>query len=335
MKESEIKSIIKSGSSNYSTTWIPKPDSKKKREINEPCPDTKMGQYIFLDIWEDKLPSSDISKAYIIPKEGKTKIHPTEYIKEHLKYPFTVEIDIRDFFPSIRERDIYKCFADNGFIFTKEQKDIINNLIFMKGKKGLPMGSASSPFLSNAVMYQFDLALTKRLNKICDDYILFRYSDNIYVSCNSYSEGILIKKEIIKLIHANPSPKFRVNKKKTKLNRKGEARNILGIFLTNEGRLSIGGKNKTILCNMLHKYKKSYEMGYKELCQLEGRLGYAKYIDKIYYEKLVESYGKNLIKRLHKETALKRVASTKKKIEPKISYDTLAHFIKSNLVPHH
>ena len=296
MTKIDIQEIIKLGPTSYSKFDIDKSEGGK-REINAPNEELKLIQKVLVDYLTPELKISPFAVAY----RTDDYFPPREFIKKHLEYKYTVALDIKNFFPSIKERDVKHCFKQNGILLSSKQWKVLCNVFFMKGEQGVPMGSCASPWLSNVVMYEFDILLNKKLKSVSSDYYWDRYSDNLYISCNSYSKALKIKSEVRKHIYNNTFPKFRVNEKKTKLNYSGQHRKILGVILTIDERLTIGGKKKKITDNLLHKYNKVSCLDLKSLNSLQGYLGFAKYIDDDYWNRILCKYGQPLINKIHKE----------------------------------
>ncbi|NUE65819.1 reverse transcriptase family protein [Snodgrassella sp. ESL0253] len=169
------------------------------------------------------------------------------------------QYDLKDFFYSIDEIDIYNIFKDNGYrpllafelarictttALPKDFFKLLNyksrNLCYMSNYKFytdhsgligvLPQGAPSSPMLSNLAAFKLDNSLTELADKY--GLIYTRYADDItFSSLSSLPRGKIITdihKAIIKAIRKND---FYENAKKTRIAGPGARKLVLGLLV--------------------------------------------------------------------------------------------------------
>ena len=153
---------------------------------------------------------------------------------KHTERNYVLNIDLKDFFPTITYTRVMKALQELGF--NEEVSDTIARLCTIPLwddqsqmlRNALPQGSPASPILSNIVCSTLDqrlMALAKRFGLTYS-----RYADDITFSSNHsvYSkEGDFLKKldEIVR------SSGFKINEKKTRLQKKGSRQEVTGIIV--------------------------------------------------------------------------------------------------------
>lgn len=108
--------------------------------------------------------------------------------RKHLHAPYLLNVDFKDFFHQISKNGVFEIFSRFPFHFSKETATILSKLCTYKGR--LPMGSPTSPVLSNFVTLPLDLALGKMA---IDKKITFtRFVDDLtFSSKEKMGEGFL------------------------------------------------------------------------------------------------------------------------------------------------
>lgn len=165
--------------------------------------------------------------------------------KIHVGKKYVLNIDLKDFFPSIHFGRIkavlqLPVFGQKGNLF--KQGDTINiEALYKFGLKSefaqiianfccfeskLPQGAPTSPIITNIVSQRLDYKLVK----LAKDYHCFytRYADDITFSCdkNRFKEEFITKlDEIIK------SEGFVINEKKTRTQKKAARQEVTGIIV--------------------------------------------------------------------------------------------------------
>lgn len=152
----------------------------------------------------------------------------------HTSKNYVLNIDLKDFFPTITYTRVMKSLQKLGF--NEEVSDTIARLCTIplwdeSGqmlRNALPQGSPASPLLSNIVCSSLDqrlMALAKRFGLTYS-----RYADDLTFSSNHSvyaKEGDFMKKldEIVR------SSGFKINEKKTRLQKKGSRQEVTGLIV--------------------------------------------------------------------------------------------------------
>ena len=134
-----------------------------------------------------------------------------------------VKMDIKSFFPSIKEKHVFDLFHLR-FQFPKSVSKKLANIIIYKNE--IPQGSPVSSFVANLILEGEDKLAKVFLNK---GYCYTRYVDDIVVSSShklSGEEIYEIKRDITMMIERNG---FQVNKKKTEVTHKEQTSIITGL----------------------------------------------------------------------------------------------------------
>lgn len=171
--------------------------------------------------------------------EGKSIVSNAQI---HVGKKYVLNVDLKDFFPSIHfgrikavlqlsifgvraeclPSDANKLEALLKFGLKPEFAQIISNFCCYESK--LPQGAPSSPIITNIVSQRLDYKLVK----LAKEYHCFytRYADDITFSCdkNRFKEAFLNKlDEVIK------SEGFLINEKKTRIQKKAVRQEVTGI----------------------------------------------------------------------------------------------------------
>lgn len=224
-----------SKNTHYHTFEIPK-KSGGKRKISAPKTRLKNLQRWVLENILDKMPVEDTTHGFIRERSILTNAYP------HLKQDIIINIDLKDFFPSIDFRRVKGLFNKLGY---SEQMSVIFALIctqaetettlmdgvtyyVQKGKRFLPQGSPASPAISNLIAYRLD----KKVKGLADKYnfIYTRYADDLSFSTSKENENNIARllyflSEIIK------SEGLTIHPDKTYIMRNSGQKKVTGIVV--------------------------------------------------------------------------------------------------------
>ena len=141
--------------------------------------------------------------------------------KIHIGKKQVLNIDIKDFFPSISAHRVYNTFQSASFGFDKQVATALTLLSTFEGK--LPTGSPTSPVISNFICSELD----KDLNQFCkvNQLNYTRYADDLTFSSNTKITDDCIL-DIINLIHKN---NFQINEKKLRLKPSNRKQTVTGL----------------------------------------------------------------------------------------------------------
>lgn len=138
--------------------------------------------------------------------------------KKHINQACVINLDIKDFFPSVSAERIFGLFRYYGY--TKKISYFLARLCTYEGV--LPQGSPASPMITNIVCLKLDKRLSKLAEKFHAAYS--RYADDITFSGDKgITKLIPVAKEIIL------QEGFQVNEKKTRILLAGERQEVTGL----------------------------------------------------------------------------------------------------------
>lgn len=185
----KIYTISNNKEKNYKIYKIKKKNGHY-RTIYAPKPNLLIIQKNILKNILEKRSISKYARAY---KKGITLV---DNAKEHLNKKIILKLDIKDFFNSIQYIQIYNtCFPQE--LFPKSIGTLLTNLCSCYDI--LPQGAPTSSYISNLVMYNFDIII----GTFCDsrNIAYTRYCDDMTFSGDfDYHEIInLVKQELTKL----------------------------------------------------------------------------------------------------------------------------------------
>ena len=221
MEKKLLSSIVFSNKDYlYKTIKIPK-KTKGFRELSVPITTLK---YIQKWILKNILNNLWLPQCAMGFESNKSIV---ENAKPHLNKDCVINIDLKDFFPSIKENRIYAIFHNLGY--TREMSYIFTTLCTYQN--ALPQGAPTSPKLSNLCCIMLD----KRLQGLCEKYqaTYTRYADDMTISGHKGIVNILEPVETIIL-----DEKFKMNKQKTRILFKGYRQEVTGLNL-NSGKVTI------------------------------------------------------------------------------------------------
>lgn len=145
----------------------------------------------------------------------------------HIGKRYLLNLDIKDFFPTITFRRIKVVLSLNPFNLKDEREKIaflIANLSTYNGI--LPQGAPTSPILSNIVTQNLDRKVTAFCKSKRIRYS--RYADDLSFSSN---ENIFDENLVTDLIKIVESENFKINAEKTRLRTNGERQEVTGIIV--------------------------------------------------------------------------------------------------------
>lgn len=217
----------------------------KFRIITAPNPELKSLQKKIMNDLE-KLPLHDSAHGFIKGRSIATNAQP------HIKKKFVLNIDLKDFFPSIKTKMVKALFKKIGY------DETMTNYVVYKG--GLPQGSPCSPVISNLYCIELD----KELKKLADDlnYSYTRYADDLTFSGQEYSSGFI--KKVYSVVK---SYGLKVNYSKTKIKWRNQRQSVTGIVVNEKLNIPVELRKKVRAMNhqfnKLDKESKHYLAGMK------------------------------------------------------------------------
>jgi RNA-directed DNA polymerase len=144
-----------------------------------------------------------------------------ENARNHVGKKHILNIDLKDFFPGIRAKRVKDLFASSIFGFNDEMATALALLTTFNGK--MPIGSPTSPVISNFICQQLDSELIKFSNE--NNVTYSRYADDLTFSSDENISHELVE-SLIKLIEKND---FQINNQKLRLVASNRKQTVTGI----------------------------------------------------------------------------------------------------------
>lgn len=297
LPEKEISMIVNGGHSSYKAININKRDGGK-RYVFIPSSEIKMLQIWAVERIIGKLPVSDICMSF---RKGRSIL---DNAKIHRNSRFFFKTDIQNFFPSIRIDFFMKIFENNMEYISKndsalagvefsEYENFFKKICFSKSGS-LPIGYASSPSISNSVMFDFDEEIIIRLKKEFSaerkkSFFLTRYSDDFIFSSDEKEKCKVFYKIFKQTISDGKYNFLRINYKKSKLMEKNYGNvNVTGLRILKDSSISLAPAYKSQIRLFLKLFKKGeYSGGHDKLL---GHISYVKHNDPAFYNLLITKY---------------------------------------------
>jgi RNA-directed DNA polymerase len=216
--------------------------------------------------------------------------------KRHVKNPYLLKMDFKDFFPSIRPNDLTRHIEEKRKIKLLDQDStVIKRLFFYCHTRGLEhalsIGSPASPAISNTLLYNFDQTITSKCEQL--GIIYTRYADDITFSTKQKGALFPIPELIKSILKEMQSPKITINVKKTVFASKKTNRHVTGLVLSSDGKISIGRDNKRRIKSLVFKFIKG-KLEPDEVSYLRGYLAYCIDVEPSFIKSLENKYGEHI-----------------------------------------
>lgn len=213
----------------------------------------KSGSYREIEAPNDKLKSiqrwikNNILESFNVSEYAKGFVKGTSIYDNalpHVNKDLVINLDLKDFFPTISYSDVFKLFKYIGY--TTEVSHLLTQLC-TNGKNRLPQGSPASPNISNLVCLRLD----KRLSRLAvkNNFTYTRYADDITISGTKWVKNFL--PIVIKIINEEH---FIINESKTRLQYNFQRQEVTGLIVNK--KVSITKKLKKELENAIYYCKK-------------------------------------------------------------------------------
>lgn len=292
METDDVVDFISTAPHRYKVYSIKKRNGKGFRVIAQPSFELKNLQRLVLNKVSLVLPVHDAALAY---NKGRGIKDNAEI---HKGSEYLLKMDFKDFFPSITSTDL------NGLLqsankFSDEDISLMKNLfLWSKNREEelrLSIGAPSSPFLSNALMYEFDTIM----HRMCgDDGVLYtRYADDLSFSTNKKGTLFSIPDFVSNVCRSIEYPSLEVNNDKTVFSSKKHNRHITGLVISNDGKVSLGRKRKRYIKSLVFKYSRQ-ELDLDKISHLKGLVAFAMDVEPEFVCALTYKYGSEVIREI-------------------------------------
>ncbi|MBN1961642.1 MAG: retron St85 family RNA-directed DNA polymerase, partial [Deltaproteobacteria bacterium] len=280
LAEHDISQIAHKASFNYRRYSVDKRNGSGKRWIHQPAPSLKAIQR-----WISRRVLSILPihpSAYAYRQDYSIKKHA----EAHCRNAYILRLDIKEFFPSIRNNDV-RLFLKRSenllrkvHLFSDEDYNFI--ILCLCRFTRVAIGAPSSPMLTNVICYHLDEKLHDLAVK--SGLVYTRYADDLYFSTSSPNLLSKIPIAVATILRELDCPAhLHLNHRKTCHSSKKRRRKVTGVILTPDGQLSVGRELKRRIRAMVHQVD---HLDNKNRLQLAGLLGYCQGIEASFVNRL-------------------------------------------------
>lgn len=275
---SQIEQISEHTSTYYSFIML------KGRPLEAPDDDLKLIQTWIYDFVRDETePLPDHVTAY---EPGRSIIRNAQL---HQNGKHLLTLDIKHFFHSWKTEAVRSFFegmasANPALGITMRDVELLASLATTQNH--LPMGSPCSPAIANRLMLPCDELLRDRLSSTMT---YSRYSDDIAISS---AERIDVPKTVSMVESVLKTQGLHLNKKKTRCTGTGGKRRVTGVYISPEGKLSIGSVRRRALKALIYEHLMT-EDGKESVPanRLIGLIGFCQQIEPDFVARLISKYS--------------------------------------------
>lgn len=294
-----VTEVVNNAPNNYKLLKIPKNSTragkKEFRTIYQPAVESKMIQRWLLHACFSKLPVSSISTAF---DRGSSILKNAQV---HRTSKYSVRVDLKDFFPSIKSSDLRRVLVQNNdklpdWAGDESTAELIEKTCFLPSG-ALPIGFPSSPRIANVVMFELDQMLVARVKSSIETFgiaALSRYADDYVFSTDRKGACTRFIEELTQLLRESRSPKLSVNTSKTRLmTRESGSTLITGLRVKPTGEIGVHARYKDEIRLLLHLFS-SGRLKNEDLPTLRGHLSFVRHSDPGLYTRLARKFTKEI-----------------------------------------
>ncbi len=211
--------------------------------------------------------------------------------------------DIESFFPSLTRAMVRQTIASaQERIPIADLPDHLEHVLdLLCVDDALPVGFSTSPGLSNAALYPFDVAFYDRCVEL--GIVYTRYADDVVLSAHDRALVATGEQELNVHLDRAFEGTFRLHRGKSKYLHIGGKIKLLGMVLLPNGTISVDVSVKDEIETMLHRYLRDRERfnamlpagPAKAEARLAGLLNYVNTVDQSYLDKLRRKYGAAIV----------------------------------------
>ena len=293
LRKSYIERVVTKAPYSYKKYTIPKKNGGV-REIFHPRAELKVIQRFLVESIISTFPVHNCVYSY---RQGRgIKSHA----EVHRTNNFILRVDLRNFFPSIKARDIKALCLKNldrlPLILNEDDVKIFCRIVCIHSaidnELALTIGSPASPAISNAILFELD----SNISEYCERYNVSytRYADDLYFSTNQPQVLEKVYGKVCGHLNEINSPKLAINEDKTVYTSKKRRRVVTGVVLTSDNKLSIGRDEKRRVRTEIYIYLKG-ELPVDKASTLRGQLNYYQSIEPSFLISLMRKFGKEQI----------------------------------------
>ena len=236
---------------HYIRFSVPK-KSGGRRIISAPMPKLKALQYWVLENILNKIRVHDAANGFV------EKRSILSNASNHIGKDVVVNIDLKDFFPTISYPRVKGLFCKLGYsekiatilalICTEPDREevMLDGKIYFvaTGKRALPQGAPTSPAITNIICYKMDRRFKGIADKLSFSYT--RYADDLSFSAIGNEQTKKVQQLLWRIKKIITDEGFVIHPKKVKVMRKGAKQEVTGIVVN---------KKAGIDRKMLHRFR--------------------------------------------------------------------------------
>ncbi len=210
------------------------------RRISAPMPRLKRAQYWVLDNVFAKLKTHAAAHGFVSGKSIVSNAEP------HVGAAIVVNMDLRDFFPTISYRRVKGLVKSFGYseqvatilalLCTESETDMVDlhgvRYFVARGERRLPQGSPASPAVSNLVCRRLDRRLQGMAAKLGFAYT--RYADDMTFSASRSEDAANVNKLLWRARAIIKDEGFAEHTDKTRIMRRGARQEVTGIVVNDK-----------------------------------------------------------------------------------------------------
>jgi retron-type reverse transcriptase len=207
------------------------------REIAAPMPRLKRAQYWTLGNILQPLQTHDAAHGFCAKRSILTNARP------HTGKRVVINIDLKDFFPTINYRRVKGLFVSLGYpekvaaplalICTDAERDKLQidgrTWNVMRGERRLPQGAPTSPAIANLIAARLDRRVVGAARKLGFTYT--RYADDMTFSGDAAPHSKAVKKLLWQLRKIAEAEGFTFNDEKTRVMGSGTRQDVTGLVV--------------------------------------------------------------------------------------------------------
>lgn len=167
----------------------------------------------------------------------------------------------------------------------------------------MSIGAPTSPIVSNILMFEFDEAVMQAVSG--DSVVYTRYADDLTFSAPRTGHLTGVQRAVSRVIRGMRYPKLAINKAKTTYATKKYHREVTGLIISNDGRITIGRERKRLLFAKIYSFQKG-ELSDNETRRLAGVISYVRSVEPDFLDVLVRKYGEHSLAEITEYASLFR-----------------------------
>lgn len=281
----DVRRIVVSAPGRYKKYEILKKNGGR-RSIAQPSREVKMLQRWFMRKCMGMLRVHSEAMAY---RKGRSI---KDNVNRHISAEYILKMDFASFFPSIKSTDFKQYITTQApWLVDATEIDLTARLLFHRAERQqglrLAIGAPASPWLSNVIMFRFDLAVSKAC--LGRRVAYSRYADDLTFSSWNPEALREVECDVRRIVKRLKSPALDFNPRKTIMLSRKMQRRITGLILSNDEKISLGRERKRMIRAAVHHLRRGM-LGAEETAQLRGLLAFAMDVEPDFVRRLTERY---------------------------------------------